>query len=56
MVIPTFFSVDLQGINAGMKKLLAENFCPSCGKHNVLHDDEQCSMRWEKEEELECCL
>ena len=51
MTIPTLFSTDVQGINASMKKLLAYQFCPHCKKHNVLHDDEQCSMRWEKEEE-----
>jgi len=39
-----------QWINARMKKLLADAFCPACGRHNVLHDDKKCAMRYTKEE------
>ena len=52
-----------QWINARMRKLLAEDFCPACGKHNVLHNDKQCTMRYVKEtgkriaeEELACAM
>lgn len=38
-----------QWINARMRKLLADDFCPACGKHNVLHDDKKCTMRFVKE-------
>jgi hypothetical protein len=50
-MMPSILSVDVDGINSEMRKLLAENFCPQCSKHNKLHDDEACNMRWEKEEE-----
>lgn len=40
-------------INVRMKALLAEDFCPSCGKHNKLHDDNKCEMRWNPEEDNE---
>ena len=33
-----------------MKKLLADAFCPACGRHNVLYDDKKCAMRYTKEE------
>jgi hypothetical protein len=39
-----------QWINARMRKLLAEDFCPTCGKHKVLHDDKKCTMRFVKED------
>jgi len=39
-----------QWINARMKKLLADAFCPACGRHNVLHNDKKCAMRYTKEE------
>lgn len=38
-------------VNVRMRRLLAEDFCPACGKHRVLHDDKACSMRFVKEEE-----
>jgi len=37
--------------NERMRKLLADNFCPKCTKHRMLHDNEKCSMRFIKEEE-----
>ena len=39
-----------QWINARMKKLLADDFCPACGKHNVLHDEKKCNLSYVKEE------
>ena len=39
-----------QWINIRMRKLLADAFCPACGKHNVLHDDKKCNLRYVKEE------
>jgi hypothetical protein len=39
-----------QWINARMKKLLSEDYCPACGKHNVLHNDKNCTMRYTKQE------
>lgn len=41
--------------NARMRKLLADDFCPKCGKHAVLHDDKKCDMRFVKYEEVEAC-
>ena len=46
-----------QWINARMKKLLSEDYCPACGKHNVLHNDKNCTMRYTKQEtEEEACV
>ena len=46
-----------QWVNARMKKLLAEDYCPACGKHNVLHNDKKCTMRYTKQEtEEEACV
>jgi hypothetical protein len=37
-----------------MRKLLADDYCPQCGKHRVLHNDKACNMRFVSEEaELE---
>lgn len=34
-----------------MRKLLASDFCPRCGKHKALHDNETCNMRFVPDEE-----
>ena len=39
--------------NNRMRKLLAGEYCPRCDRHHVLHDDEHCHMRWEKEYDYE---
>ena len=38
-------------INIRMRALLADDFCPECGKHKRMHDDKKCLMRWTSEEE-----
>ena len=38
-------------INIRMRALLADDFCPECGKHKRMHDDKKCLMRWTPEEE-----
>lgn len=38
-------------INVRMRKLLADDFCPECTKHRMLHDDKSCGMRFILEEE-----
>ena len=37
--------------NTRMRALLADDFCPKCTKHRMLHDDKLCSMRFVIEEE-----
>lgn len=40
-------------INERMRALLAELFCPRCGLHNKLHNDDACGMRYLPEESYE---
>lgn len=39
-------------INKRMRALLSDAFCPRCGVHEKLHDNQACGMRFEKDEEL----
>jgi hypothetical protein len=43
--------MEVNWINTRMRKLLAEDFCPVCGKHRKLHDNDACPMRYVKEED-----
>lgn len=40
-------------VNVRMRALLADAFCPRCGAHNKLHDNDACGMRYIPEETYE---
>ena len=42
---------EVNWTNVRMRKLLAEDFCPECGKHKVLHNNDACPMSYAKKEE-----
>lgn len=44
---------EVNGINAGMKRLTERPFCPQCYLFLDEHDDNACNLRWIEEEQEE---